>query len=126
MGAEEILLVMNTGKKSVNSLKLTIYPVILLVYIVLKYFVQMHYLLLAYLLNNLYSPVTPQVLLCLNDFERILIQRAKTFHVVVKMSSVAGRKQPNNAMNQKVIGRAFYLPLPLEETLKNDQFLTKL
>jgi len=31
------------------------------------------------ILNNLYSPVTPQVLLCLNDFERILIQRAKTF-----------------------------------------------
>jgi len=70
------------------------------------------------ILNNLYSPVTPQVLLCLNDFERILIQRAKTFQVVVKMSSVAGRKQPKNVMNQKVIGRAFHLPLPLEETLK--------
>ncbi|KAL4083193.1 hypothetical protein QTP88_028523 [Uroleucon formosanum] len=70
------------------------------------------------ILNNLYSPVTPQVLLCLNDFERILIQRTKTFQVVVKMSSVAGRKQPKNVMNQKVIGRAFHLPLPLVETLK--------
>jgi len=78
------------------------------------------------ILNNLYSPVTPQVLLCLNDFERILIQQAKTFQVFVKMSSVVGRKQPKNAMNQKVIGKAFHLPLPLEETLKNYQFLTKL
>jgi hypothetical protein len=52
------------------------------------------------ILNNLYSPVTPQVLLCLNDFERILIQRAKNFQVI-KMSSVAGRKQPKKSYDPK-------------------------
>jgi len=68
--------------------------------------------------NDLFFPEVPQVISVLNDFERILIQRAKAFQVVVKMSSVSRPKQPKNVLINKVIGRTFHLPLPIEETLK--------
>jgi len=70
------------------------------------------------ILNDLFSPTTPDVIFSLNHFEKILIQRAKIFQVVVKMNTVSGRNHCQNNMIQKVIGKAFHLPLPLEETLK--------
>ncbi|KAF0722134.1 Uncharacterized protein FWK35_00030464, partial [Aphis craccivora] len=65
-----------------------------------------------------YVQFTPHVLSNLNDYETILIQRAKVFQVVMKMAPVSGRKQPKNSMTEKSVGRAFHLPLPIEETLK--------
>lgn len=70
------------------------------------------------ILNDLFSPTTPDVIFSLNHFEKILIQRAKIFQVVVKMNTVSGRNHCQNNMIRKVIGKAFHLPLPLEETLK--------
>jgi len=70
------------------------------------------------ILNDLFSSTTPDVIFSLNHFEKILIQRAKIFQVVIKMNTVSGRNHCRNNMIQKVIGKAFHLPLPLEETLK--------
>lgn len=54
----------------------------------------------------------------LNNYERILIQRAKAFQIVQKMGTVAYKNRPHREMVQKVKGRTFHLPLPMEETLK--------
>lgn len=70
------------------------------------------------IINNLYSPSIPDVILSLNCFEKILIQRAKAFQVVVRMESISGRQPPRCNMIEKFVGRTFHLPLPIEETLK--------
>lgn len=62
-------------------------------------------------LNDLFVPKIPEVLASLNEFERQFIQRSKAFQVVVRMGIVSGRKQPNNSMLTKDIGRVFNLPL---------------
>jgi len=43
------------------------------------------------IINDLYSPSIPDVILSLNSFEKILIQRAKAFQVIVRMESISGR-----------------------------------
>ena len=48
-----------------------------------------------------------------------MIQRAKAFQVVTKMSTVAGKRLPPSHMISKVRGLTFHLPLPLQETLKH-------
>lgn len=70
------------------------------------------------IINDLYSPSIPDVILSLNSFEKILIQRAKAFQVIVRMESISGRQQPLCNMIEKVVRRTFHLPLPIEETLK--------
>lgn len=70
------------------------------------------------ILNNLDVGKVPEVMFDLNDYEKILIQRAKAFQVVQKMGTVAKKNMPNRIMNKKMIGRTFHLPLPIEETLK--------
>lgn len=70
------------------------------------------------ILNELISKPVPQVVSSLNDYERILIQRAKAFQTVQRMGTVANKNLPNRKMVQKVKGRTFHLPLPMEETLK--------
>jgi len=67
-------------------------------------------------LNNLFVNEVPEVILSLNEFEKILIQRAKAFQTVVKMGTVANKKIPHKQKVQKVKGRTFHLPLPLQET----------
>ena len=51
-------------------------------------------------------------------YEKILIQRAKAFQTVVKMDTVMKKNLPHYVKIDKVKGRTFHLPLPLEETLK--------
>jgi len=51
----------------------------------------------------------PEVILSLNEFEKILIQRAKAFQTVVKMGTIANKKIPHKQKVQKVKGRTFYL-----------------
>jgi len=41
------------------------------------------------ILNDLFTPKTPEVISSLNEFERQLIQRAKAFQVVVRMGTVS-------------------------------------
>lgn len=48
----------------------------------------------------------------LNEFEKLLIQRAKAFQTV-KMGTVANKKIPQRLQIQKVKGRTFHLPLSL-------------
>jgi len=67
-------------------------------------------------LNNLFVHDVPDVIASLNTFEKILIQRAKAFQTVVKMGTVINKKLPERQMIQKVKGRTFHLPLPLQET----------
>uniref|UniRef100_A0A8D8LG92 DUF6570 domain-containing protein n=1 Tax=Cacopsylla melanoneura TaxID=428564 RepID=A0A8D8LG92_9HEMI len=67
-------------------------------------------------LNDLESRALPPEIACLNSYEKLLIQRAKAFQTVVRMGSVSGQSRPN--LLQKVVGRTFHLPLPIEETIK--------
>jgi len=51
--------------------------------------------MLAYcVLNNLIVHDVPDIIASLNTFEKILIQRAKTFQTVVKMGTVINKKLP--------------------------------
>lgn len=68
-------------------------------------------------MNKMNSPPVPAVIKNLNNFEKMLIQRIKVFKVVTRMTTVAKRKLPNNQLIQKVVGKTFHLPLPLEKTL---------
>jgi len=67
-------------------------------------------------LNNLIVHDVSDIIASLNIFEKILIQRAKAFQIVIKMETVINKKLPQRQMIQKVKGRTFHLPLPLQET----------
>ena len=69
------------------------------------------------ILNNLFIQNVPEVISSLNSFEKMLIQRAKAFQTVVKMGTVMNKRLPHRQMVQKVKGRTFHLPLPLEQTM---------
>ena len=69
-------------------------------------------------LNGLSVGKVPAEIAELNQYEKVLIQRAKAFQVVTKMSTVAGKRLPPSHMISKVRGSTFHLPLPLQETLK--------
>jgi hypothetical protein len=70
-----------------------------------------------YCILNLFTNNVPEEVSILNTFEKILIQRAKAFQTVIKMGSVMNKKLPERQMIQKVKGRTFHLPLPIQETL---------
>lgn len=70
------------------------------------------------ILNGLYYTPVPEQIYKLNQFEKMLIQRAKAFQVVSSMIPVGKRNIPNKQVIKKVKGRTFHLPLPLESTLK--------
>ena len=70
------------------------------------------------ILNNLYVDKIPDVITTLNDYEKILIQRAKAFQIVKTMGTVSKKKLPHSHLQKKVKGKTFHLPLPIEETLK--------
>lgn len=54
----------------------------------------------------------------LNEYEKILIQRAKAFQVVQRMGTVSKKNLPQSHLQKKVKGRTFHLPLPIDETIK--------
>ena len=70
------------------------------------------------ILNGFSVGKVPAEIAELNQYEKVLIQRAKAFQVVTKMSTVAGKRLPPSHMISKVHGSTFHLPLPLQETLK--------
>ncbi|XP_066600006.1 putative autophagy-related protein 11 [Prorops nasuta] len=70
------------------------------------------------ILNNLDARNVPEEIDNLNDYERILIQRAKAFQTVLRMGTVMNKNIQHRFMIPKVKGRTFHLPLPLEETFK--------
>ena len=70
------------------------------------------------MLNGLMFDEIPKEIHHLNDYEKVLIQRAKAFQVVLKMKPVASKKLPPSHLINKVHGSTFHLPLPLQETLK--------
>ena len=70
------------------------------------------------ILNNLSVSELPPELCNLNNYEKMLIQRMKSFQTVIKMDTVMKKHVPNKVKIDKVVGRTFYLMLPLEETLK--------
>lgn len=69
-------------------------------------------------LNKLDIEQPPLCITRLNEYEEMLIQRAKAFQVVTRMGAVSGKNRPRQEMMQKVIGKTFHLPLPLEKTLE--------
>lgn len=70
------------------------------------------------ILNGLQVPEVPVCISRLNEYENMLIQRAKAFQVVYRMGAVSGKNMPRQNMIQKFVGRTFHMPLPLEQTLK--------
>ncbi|CAH0775337.1 unnamed protein product [Bemisia tabaci] len=69
-------------------------------------------------INKMEVPEVPPAIQKLNQFGKMLCQRAKVFQVVVKAGTVMGNKnRPASLLVSKVIGRSFHLPLPLEQTL---------
>ncbi|XP_058863591.1 uncharacterized protein LOC117970172 isoform X1 [Acipenser ruthenus] len=69
-------------------------------------------------LNQMAVPRIPTEISCLNDYEKILIQRGKAFQTVSRISPVSSSKRlPHQQRVQKMHGRTFHLPLPLQETL---------
>ena len=70
------------------------------------------------ILNGLLFKNVPIEIAQLNQYEKVLIQRAKAFQVVTKMKIVAGKQLPPSHMVSKIRGSTFHLPLPLQETLK--------
>ena len=70
------------------------------------------------ILNGLSVGKVPAEIAELNQYEKVLIQCAKAFQVVMKMHTVAGKRFPPSHMINKVRGSTFHLPLPLQETLK--------
>ena len=76
-------------------------------------------LLARCVLNGLSFHPIPKEISELNDYEKLLIQRAKAFQVVLRMNPVGGKNlPPSHLINNKVHGSTFHLPLPLQETLK--------
>ena len=71
------------------------------------------------ILNGLLFEDVPEEIAQLNQYEKVLIQRAKAFQVVTKMKTVAGRRLPPSHMVNKIRGSTFHLPLPLQETTEN-------
>jgi len=69
------------------------------------------------ILNSLYYSDVPKQLSDLNNYEKMLIQRAKAFQVVTSLIPVGNKNIPNRQMIKKVKGRTFHLPLPTESTL---------
>ena len=70
------------------------------------------------ILNGLLFENVPMEIAQLNQYEKVLIQRAKAFQVVTKMKTVAGKRLLPSHMVSKIRGSTFHLPLPLQETLK--------
>lgn len=70
------------------------------------------------ILNALEVKPPPVCLTRLNDYEKIFIQRAKAFQVVTRMGTVSDRKEPNKHLIQKIKGKTFHLPMPLQKTLE--------
>ena len=54
----------------------------------------------------------------MNEYEKLIIQRAKAFQVVLHMNPVGDKKLPISHLINKVHGSTFHLFLPLQETLK--------
>lgn len=72
----------------------------------------------AYAISNklMTVPVPPEIS-CLNDCEKLLIQRAKCFQKITTTSTVMNKKLPFKEQMKKLTGTVWYLPLPLEETI---------
>jgi len=72
--------------------------------------------------NKLEILPVPKEITILNEYERILIQRAKAFQIVQRAHTVMNKNLPHKEMISKVKGRTFHLPLPLNETKKDLSF----
>lgn len=60
----------------------------------------------------------PECVTRLNDYEKLFIQRAKSFQTVTRMETVSRKKGPNINQIQKLKGKTFHLPMPLQKTLE--------
>lgn len=70
------------------------------------------------ILNDSHLSAIPTQISALEDYENLLIQRAKAFQVRMSMNPVAKKHLHNQQMVKKAKGRTFYVPLPLETTIK--------
>ncbi|KAJ8685608.1 hypothetical protein QAD02_021401 [Eretmocerus hayati] len=70
------------------------------------------------ILNNLFTDEIPLEIQTLNMFEKMLVQRAKAFQVVVKLGTVQNKIIPHYMKLDQAKGRTFHLPLPFEATLE--------
>ena len=63
------------------------------------------------------DPVPPEIS-CLNEYEKMLVQRAKCFQKITSTKTVMNKNLPFKGQMKKVAGTSYHLPLPLEETIK--------
>ena len=70
------------------------------------------------ILNGLQFDSVPAEIAELNQYEKVLIQRAKVYQIVTKSNTIAAKKIPPSSKISRVHGSTFHLPLPLQETLK--------
>ena len=66
------------------------------------------------ILINLEVKSVPDEIKCLNEYEKMLIQRAKAFQVVQKLDTISKKNLAHRHKVSKVKGRTFHLPLPLD------------
>lgn len=70
------------------------------------------------ILNKMFSDPIPPEINCLNEFEKLLMQRAKCFQKITSTKTVMNINLPFKGQMKKASGTAYHLPLPIEETFK--------
>jgi len=68
------------------------------------------------ILNNMFS--VPIEISCLNQYEKLLVQRSKCFQKITSTKTVMNKNLPFKGQMKKVRGTSYHSPLPLEKTVK--------
>lgn len=70
------------------------------------------------ILNKIFTHQVPLEISCLNDYEKLLVQRAKCFQKILFTKTVINKNLPFKEQMKKASGTAYHLPLPIEQTFK--------
>lgn len=74
------------------------------------------------IVNNLHVRMMLTGVNIFNGYEKLLIQRAKSFQVIHRWGTVGKKNMPHSMRIQQLKGQVFYLALALEETLNENMF----
>jgi len=67
----------------------------------------------------MFTHQVPPEISCLNEYEKLLVQRAKCFQKITSTKTVMNKNLPFKEQMKKASGTAYHLPLPIDQTLKN-------
>lgn len=71
------------------------------------------------ILNNMFSVSIPIEISCLNQYEKLLVERAKCFQKITSTETVMNKNLPFKEQMKKVSDTSYHLLLPLEKTVKS-------